>query len=109
MNTEKLPHVFTLTLCLATLSSCAMPDFSAGVPITTRNDAPVNAFLSPEELAAYKQAAGYSRAHRGVSMVVMKGGHIVFEDYAEGHSAQDANLIYSGTKSFSCAIAVAAV
>ncbi|MBI3525688.1 MAG: serine hydrolase [Betaproteobacteria bacterium] len=64
---------------------------------------------SPEELAAYQQAAAYSREHRGLSMVVVKDGQIVFEDYPDGHSAQDANLIYSGTKSFSCAIAVAAI
>ena len=109
MDTKKLTHTFVLTLCLANLSSCAVTDFSAMDPLTTQKDATANAFLSPEELAAYKQAAGYSREHRGVSMLVMKDGRIVYEDYPDGHSAQDANLIYSGTKSFSCAIAVAAI
>ncbi len=60
------------------------------------------------EFAAYQQAAAYSRAHRGLSMVVMKNGRVVFEDYAAGHSADEAHNLYSGTKSFSCAIAVAA-
>ena len=67
-----------------------------------------NDSVSPEELATYQRAAAYSRAHRGLSMVVMKGGEIVFEDYAEGHSADEPHNLYSGTKSFSCAIAVAA-
>lgn len=58
--------------------------------------------------AAYRDAAAYSRAHRGLSMVVMKDGKVVFEDYAAGYSAADAHSLYSGTKSFSCAIAVAA-
>lgn len=41
-------------------------------------------------------------------MVVMQGGRLVFEDYAEGTTQDDAHSLYSGTKSFSCAIAVAA-
>lgn len=65
--------------------------------------------LPPEELAAYRQAAAYSRAHRGLSMVVMKNGQVVFEDYAKGQSANESHNLFSGTKSFSCAIAVAAV
>lgn len=65
--------------------------------------------VSPEELTTYQRAAAYSRAHRGLSMVVIKDGQVVFEDYADGHSANEAHNLYSGTKSFSCAIAVAAV
>lgn len=65
--------------------------------------------ISSDELAAYQQAAAYSRAHRGLSMVVMKNGKVVFENYAKGHSADEPHNLYSGTKSFSCAIAVAAI
>ena len=64
---------------------------------------------SSDELVAYQQAAAYSRAHRGLSMVIMKNGKIVFEDYAKGHTADEPHNLYSGTKSFSCAIAVAAI
>ncbi len=64
--------------------------------------------LSAEELAGYRQAAAYSRAHRGLSMLIMKDGRIVFEDYPMGHPANEAHNLASGTKSFSCAIAVAA-
>lgn len=71
-------------------------------------DTAVPSKVSLTEPAAYRQAAGYSRAHRGLSMVVMKNGQIVFEDYAGSHTADDAHNLYSGTKSFSCAIAVAA-
>jgi CubicO group peptidase (beta-lactamase class C family) len=62
-----------------------------------------------KEMTAYQRAAAYSRAHRGLSMVVIKEAQIVFEDYAKGHSASEAHKIMSGTKSFSCAIAVAAI
>ena len=64
--------------------------------------------LSPQERASYRRAAAYSRAHRGFSLVIMKDGQIVFEDYARNHTAAEAHNIYSGTKSFSCAIAIAA-
>lgn len=63
---------------------------------------------SSGQLAAYREAAAYSRAHRGLSMVVMKNGKLVFEDYAGGYTADEPHNLYSGTKSFSCAIAVAA-
>ncbi|HEX9628169.1 MAG TPA: serine hydrolase domain-containing protein [Acidiferrobacterales bacterium] len=62
----------------------------------------------PERIG-YQRAAAYSRAHRGLSMVIVKDGQVVFEDYPDGHDADEAHNLYSGTKSFSCAIAVAAV
>jgi CubicO group peptidase (beta-lactamase class C family) len=58
---------------------------------------------------AYEDAARYSRAHRGVSMLVAKDGRVVFEDYRPGHTADEAHPLASGTKSFSCATAIAAV
>lgn len=64
--------------------------------------------LSPEQASAYRRAAAYSRSHRGLSMVVLKDGQLVFENYAAGVTADEAHNLFSGTKSFSCAIAVAA-
>ncbi len=63
---------------------------------------------SSDAITAYRRAAEYSRKHRGLSMVIMKNGHVIFEDYATAHSATEAHNLYSGTKSFSCAIVVAA-
>lgn len=69
---------------------------------------PAGTATSSGDLARYAAAAAYSRAHHGLSMVVMKEGRVVYEDYRKGQSAGDAHLIYSGTKSFSCALAVTA-
>lgn len=57
----------------------------------------------------YKRAADYSAQYRGLSLLVMKNGKVVFEQYNNGHSAQTEHMLASGTKSFSGIIAVAAV
>ena len=109
MHTKQMTLVFVVALCLAFLSACAVTDLSVAATVTAQRDAMAGAHLSPEELAAYQRAALYSRQHRGVSMVVVKDGRIVFEDYPDGQGAEDANAIHSGTKSFSCVMAVAAI
>jgi len=55
---------------------------------------------SADEAANYERAAKYSEAKRGSSLLVMKGGKVVFERYAAGRTAEAATEIYSGTKSF---------
>ncbi|MCX6982774.1 MAG: serine hydrolase [Verrucomicrobia bacterium] len=59
------------------------------------------------DLTSLRAAAAYSAAHRGVSMLVMQNGRRVFEDYPNGHSADEPHKIYSGTKAFwnLCALA----
>ena len=64
--------------------------------------------LAPAERSSLERSAAYSRSHGGLSMVVVRSGEVVFEDYAPGVSPGDAHNLYSGTKSFSCALAVAA-
>ncbi|MFZ5831671.1 MAG: hypothetical protein ACOY3P_16415, partial [Planctomycetota bacterium] len=46
-------------------------------------------------------AAEYSAAHRGISMLVMLDGRIVFEHYPNGGRPDRAHELASGTKSFS--------
>jgi hypothetical protein len=50
---------------------------------------------STNEQSAYQAAAHYSRAHNGVSMVVLKDGQVVFQDYQTYYSAEDAHSIFS--------------
>lgn len=50
---------------------------------------------------SYSLAADYSRQYRGLSVLIMKGGKIVFEEYQNGHSADAPWMLASGTKSFS--------
>jgi CubicO group peptidase (beta-lactamase class C family) len=59
--------------------------------------------------AAYRQAAQYSEANNGLAIAIAERGQLVFEAYAPGVDPQQPQPLASGTKSFSCAIAVAAV
>lgn len=55
------------------------------------------------------RAAQYSEAHNGRAMVVMKSGQVVFEHYFPGVEPERGRFLASGTKSFSCAIALLGV
>ncbi len=55
-----------------------------------------------------RAAADYSAANLGDAVVVMQRGQIIFEEYQRGFDGSNAHLLASGTKSFNCALAVAA-
>lgn len=57
----------------------------------------------------FRKAANYSREHRGLSILVIKDGKTVFEEYHNGHTADTAWTLASGTKSFSGVILAAAI
>ncbi|MBX3063445.1 MAG: serine hydrolase [Anaerolineae bacterium] len=57
----------------------------------------------------YQLAASYSSYHNGDAVLILQDGEIVYEDYQNGYSRREPHLLASGTKSFSCAIAAAAV
>ncbi|MFT3743406.1 MAG: serine hydrolase [Pyrinomonadaceae bacterium] len=61
------------------------------------------------EKQRFELAADYSREHRGLSVLVMKGDKIVFEDYQNGHKADEPWMLASGTKSFSGVMLAAAI
>lgn len=56
----------------------------------------------------FDAAADYSRQHRGDALLVLRGDSLVFEQYQNGYNSNVPHMLASGTKSFSCAIAVAA-
>ncbi len=56
-----------------------------------------------------KAAAQYSAAHSGLSFLAMKDGHVIYENYPNGHGANEAHKIYSGTKGFWILAALKAV
>jgi CubicO group peptidase (beta-lactamase class C family) len=56
-----------------------------------------------------QRAADYSNETRGLSVLVMKGDKIVFEEYQNGHSAETPWMLASGTKSFSGVMLAAAI
>ena len=68
--------------------------------------APADADLARQAL---RDAADYSAARRGCSLLVMEHGKTVLEEYPNGGGARLAHQIYSGTKAFfSLAVLVAA-
>ncbi|MBS1794208.1 MAG: serine hydrolase [Acidobacteria bacterium] len=77
--------------------------FSLGCGVRAQNS------KKPSEQDCYKLAAEYSAANRGVSVLVMKGDKIVFEDYENGHTMDQAWFLASGTKSFSGVMLAAAI
>ncbi len=61
------------------------------------------------EKQRYELAAEYSRANKGVSVLVIKGDKVVFEDYQNGSTANTPNFLASGTKSFTGVILAASI
>lgn len=61
------------------------------------------------EQERFKLAAEYSKEHRGLSVLVMRGDKVLFEEYQNGHSADTPHMLASGTKSFSGVMLAAAI
>lgn len=57
---------------------------------------------------AYRAAADYSRRHAGLALVIVKDNTIVFEEAQNDFEIDRAHHIWSGTKTFTCALAAAA-
>ena len=67
------------------------------------------ATAAPDALKHFQQAGKYSKQHQGEALLVMQGGKVLFEDYAQGWNAQRPHLLASGTKSFTGVAAMIAV
>ena len=53
----------------------------------------------------YEQARAYAEEHRAVSMLVIEGTDLVYAWQREGYDFSTPKHLFSGTKSFSCAVA----
>jgi CubicO group peptidase (beta-lactamase class C family) len=53
----------------------------------------------------YRLAADYSAARNGTAMLVLEGDALVFSEGQNGHAETEPHHLFSGTKSFSCALA----
>ncbi len=58
--------------------------------------------------ARFAAAAAYSRRHGGLALVVVEAESVVFEAADNGFELDRAHHLWSGTKTFACALAVAA-
>lgn len=85
-------HAIILLLSLALIQGCSAQAQKASGPRSN-----------------YQLAADYSAEARGLSVVVMKGDKILFEEYQNGHTTNTPHLLASGTKSFSGVMLAAAV
>jgi len=94
-------HKIMSKYIFAFLSSVVFLSFSCA--IKAQNQKPLS------ETERYRLAAEYSSANRGAAVLVMKGDKIVFEDYENGFSAEQAHFLASGTKSFSGVMLAAAI
>ncbi|MEZ5306464.1 MAG: serine hydrolase [Pyrinomonadaceae bacterium] len=65
--------------------------------------------VTASELTPYERAAAYSKEFRGLSVLIIKDGKTVFEEYQNGHGADKAQMLASGTKSFSGVMLAAAI
>jgi CubicO group peptidase (beta-lactamase class C family) len=94
--TYRLGLVFSTLLFSIGLNTCAI-QFSSAIASPTQIKAEQN---------RYRLAAQYSEAHGGLTMVVVdNSGKVVFESY-NGVRPERGIPLASGTKSFSCAIAL---
>lgn len=69
------------------------------------------ALLAPPcvaEPGRFEDAASYSRRFNGVSLIVMKSGKVLYEEYPNGGGPLKSTKLHSGSKSFSGLIALAA-
>lgn len=57
---------------------------------------------------AYDAAAAYSARARHDAFLVYRDGALIYETYHQGYDPDETHVLHSGTKSFSCAIAVRA-
>lgn len=79
---------------------------AAGMPsVETTGSSPA---VPAAQARLFEQAAEYSLGYEGASLLVRHRGEVVFESYRAGLSPGSALQIFSGTKSFGCAVAVAA-
>ena len=62
-----------------------------------------------EVQARLDAAHAYSVENAGLSMVVVEGDTLIYEEYANGHSADTPWVLWSGTKTFVCALAMEGV
>lgn len=60
------------------------------------------------EKSGLRAAADYSSKHQGLAVLVYQQGKLLFEEYSNGHQADQGHHLYSGTKSFAPMVALVA-
>ena len=90
----------------STSSSEPISETSTAASETTTANQPT--FDSVEARKYFDEAADHSSAHGGLSILIRHNGEVVYERYEQGTTADEPHNLFSGTKSFNCAVAVSA-
>jgi CubicO group peptidase (beta-lactamase class C family) len=96
--------IFASTAQALTVSSRTYP---AKLPSRLCQECPP--LLSKNSDRKYQKAADYAMRQGGDALLILEGGKIVLELYDKSYSASKPHTLASGTKSFSGAMAIAAV
>ncbi|TNE91081.1 MAG: class C beta-lactamase-related serine hydrolase [Deltaproteobacteria bacterium] len=88
---------------LLTLAACS-PRIDFGDQAIPLTEVWGQATPSDEALARYQSAADYAEEHRAVEMLVLHGSDVVFEWTREDYDPTTPRHLFSGTKSFGCAV-----
>lgn len=94
-------------LAVALLALCALVVPASALSADT--DAPAGADSQHQAADRFRDAAAYSKGHKGSAVVVMSGGKILYEVYDGKGGADQPQRLASGTKSFWGVLAMAAV
>lgn len=87
------------------LAGCFHPQtYDAPIPV---DDTFTARTATDEEARRCRLAVEYSKAKNGYAVLILDHDRVICEDYHGGTNAQTPHHLYSGTKSFSCALAVA--
>mgnify|MGYP001587785786 CR=1 FL=1 len=90
----RIPTVLRLLLIVLILSGC----------VTAQPAAPPVVAAAP-----FSRAAAYSGARNEHGLLIMRNGQTLYERYNDGFDENTPHRLASGTKSFSCVMAIAAV
>jgi CubicO group peptidase (beta-lactamase class C family) len=109
---ETQPTFFCLALAMFSLfclgDQLAFGQVGSEASSGARNSTSPSASLEASEKTRFEEAARYSHAANGTSVLVMRKGEVIFESYADGWNADRPHLLASGTKSFSGVMAACA-
>ena len=97
--------IFTLTFILCQGSFCFLEAQAAWPTQEWERSTPVEQDINPDLLTQLiKEKTDNNKYEYLHSLIIIKNGYLVFEEYFNGFSAEKSNLIQSVTKSFTSAI-----
>lgn len=105
-NRQK-PRLIAAAIAFLSVGSAMLPAIAEQTDMASATSSKSSS-QSPGSRANCALAAEYNASHKGISMVVMKEGKLVYENYSNGGTAEYAHELASGTKSFNGIVAIAA-